>query len=213
MKIIYEDESLLVIDKPANIDIDGLANLLSKKYIYLKELPRSGIVHRLDKETSGLILVAKNISFLDNLQKQFKERTVEKKYLCLVNGQTAEKGKIETLIGRSLADRKKQKVYLFNEPGSKGKREAITQYHKIKEFKDYSLLEVIIKTGRKHQIRCHLSYINHPIVGDKVYGFKNEKNITGLERQFLHARYIKINNQEFFSELPLELKKILNKLK
>lgn len=213
MQIVYQDQDLLAIDKPAGITIEELEKILLKEFSFLKDLPRAGIVHRLDKDTSGLLLIAKNKEYLDSLQKEFKERKIEKKYICLVIGKTDSQGEIKTLLGRSPNNRLKQKVYLFTEPQAGTTREAITSYKKIKEYQDYSLLEVKIETGRKHQIRCHLSYINHPIAGDKLYGFKNQACPKELNRQFLHAQSIKIKNKEFFSELPKDLKKILDNLK
>jgi 23S rRNA pseudouridine1911/1915/1917 synthase len=205
INIIYEDKDLLVIDKPAGIDSDSFENR----------------IHRLDKDTSGILLIAKNNEALDFFQKQFQERKVEKKYTALVVGEIKDdkrEGIIKTLIGRSPKDRRKQKVYFPHEPDSKGKREAITKYRVLQNFKNYTLIEVKTETGRKHQIRDHFAYFNHPIVGDKVYGFKNQLCPEGLKRQFLHANYLKIklpNNQiqEFKSELPKELKLCLQKLK
>ena len=115
-------------------------------------------------------------------------------------------------------ERKKQKVYLPQEPDSKGKREAITEYRILEEFQDYTLVEVWPKTGRKHQIRCHFSYLGHPIAGDKRYGFKNQPCPKGLSRHFLHASYLNIKlpdgeNKEFFSPLPKDLKDVLKELR
>lgn len=234
IKIIYEDNDVLVVDKPAGIETIALINSLSKQYSGLKK------VHRLDKDTSGALLIAKNDESLIFLQKQFtpleitsdsgsslspesltgfKTRRVEKKYLALIVGNLKNnQGRIETLIGRSPKDRKKQKVYLLTEPGAGGKREAITEYKVLEKFKDYTLLEVSPKTGRKHQIRCHLAYLGHPIVGDKMYGFKNQVCPKGLKRQFLHASHIKINLpdgkiREFNSDLSEDLKLCLQNLK
>ncbi len=199
---LYEDENVLVIDKPAGVNSDDFEKR----------------VHRLDKDTSGILLIAKNDKSLDFLQKQFKKRKVKKKYLALAVGNLKDKeGKIETLLGRSPKDRKKQKVYLSNEPGAEGKREAITEYKVLKKFKNYTLIEVQPKTGRKHQIRVHLSYISHPLAGDKMYGFKNQPCPEGLKRQFLHASYLKIQLpsgkiKEFKSELPEDLKKVIKNL-
>ncbi len=199
IKTIYEDDDIWVIDKPAGVNSDNF----------------KGRVHRLDKDTSGVLLIAKNEKTLIFLQKQFKTREVEKKYLALIVGNLKNnQGKIETLIGRAPKDRKKQKVYLSTEPEADGKREAATEY-KIKErFDDYTLLEVSPKTGRKHQIRCHLAYLGHPIAGDKMYGFKNQICPKELKRQFLHASYLKIKMpdakyKEFKSELPDDLKSCL----
>jgi len=222
MKRIYEDENLIAIDKPAGIVVyPNLIKELFKKFPYLKNVgraPRYGIVHRLDKETSGILLIAKNNKALDFFQSQFKARQVEKKYLALVVGEIREnQGIIKTLIGRSKKDGKKQKIYLPGSPDSKGKRKAITQYRVLEKFKDYTLIEVQIKTGRKHQIRIHFAGILHPVAGDKVYGFKNQPKPKGLERQFLHANYLKITLpsgeiKEFKSRLPDELEKVLKNL-
>jgi 23S rRNA pseudouridine1911/1915/1917 synthase len=203
MEVIYEDEDLLVIDKPAGMVAD--------------EIPKR--VHRLDKDTSGIILIAKNDKALEFFQKQFKERKVEKKYLALVVGNLKQnQGVIETLIGRSPKDRRKQKVYLSGEPNSHGKRKAITKYKVLQRFQNYTLIEVEPKTGRKHQIRTHLAYLGHPIVGDKLYGFKGQICPQGLKRQFLHASYLKIKlpsgtEKEFKSDLPEDLKLCLLNLK
>jgi 23S rRNA pseudouridine1911/1915/1917 synthase len=257
IKIIYEDDDLLVVDKPAGIVVfpEGqtlkseektLIDYLIEQFPNLKdagETPRYGIVHRLDKDTSGVLLVAKTTEALIFLQKQFKNktnavlstslgdknydsnplalldnRTVEKKYTCLVEGVVkTDKGRIETLIGRAPGDKRKQKAYSLGDPNSAGKREAITEYKVLERFLDYTLLEVEIKTGRRHQIRCHFSYLQHPIAGDKLYGFKNSKIPTGLTRQFLHSAYLKIQLpsgeiKEFKSELPEELNNILKSL-
>jgi 23S rRNA pseudouridine1911/1915/1917 synthase len=196
MRIIYEDDDLLVYDKPAGINCD--------------DFPKR--VHRLDKDTSGIFLVAKNEGALNFLQKQFKERKVEKKYVSLIAGHLKNQtGEIKTLLGRSPNDRRKQKVFMPQEPGEGNRREAVTLYKVLQRFKDYDLIEAEPKTGRKHQIRVHLSYLGHPIAGDKLYGFKGQPTPSGLKRQFLHASFLKIklpNNQikEFKSELPDELK-------
>jgi len=239
IKIIYEDADLLVVDKPAGIIVfeEGknpsassgpfLINELIKRYPELKntgEQPRYGIVHRLDKDTSGVLLVAKSNEALIFLQKQFKNRGVEKKYVCLVEGVVEDDfGKIETLIARAKGDPRKQKAYPPAD-APKSAREAITQYKVLTRYKDYTLLEVEIKTGRRHQIRCHFSYLKHPIAGDKLYSFKNSKTPPGLLRQFLHSQKLKIQLpfdaaqgrpgevKEFASELPEELQSILDNL-
>lgn len=212
IKIIFEDNDLLVIDKPAGISvIPDLINELIEKYPKLKsagEAPRYGIVHRLDKDTSGVLLVAKSTEALKFFQNQFINRGVEKKYVCLVEGVVKDDfGRIENLIARSKNDFRKQTV---SETG----RQAITEYKVLERYKDYTLLEVKIKTGRRHQIRCHLSYLQHPIAGDKLYKFKNSKIPDGLTRQFLHANYLKIKllngeEKEFYSDLPEDLKQVL----
>jgi len=228
LKIIYEDENVLVIDKPPGIIVfpekaleeKTLIEYIIKQYPRIENVgntPRCGTVHRLDRDTSGILLVAKNTKILEFLQKQFQERKVVKKYTALVVGQIKEgEGKIETLIGRSPKNRLKQKVYSLGDP--KGKRKAETYYKVIKKFEDYTLLEVEMKTGRRHQIRCHMAYINHPIAGDKLYGFKNQPSPESLTRQFLHASYLKVKlpdnkEKEFRSELPDDLKEVINKQK
>jgi len=227
MKVIYEDKDMLVVNKPAGIDVIEMMNLLIKENSELEKVgeePRYGLVHRLDKDTSGVILVAKTQRGLFFYQKQFSdkskglEKRLEKRYIALVVGNVKNnKGEIKTLIGRGINDRKKQKVYLPHEPNIKGKREANTFYKVVKRFKDYTLLDVFPKTGRKHQIRVHMAYLNHPIVGDKVYGFKNQPSPEEMSQHFLHAKCIKIKmlneeTKEFCSELPNNLQEIINKL-
>ncbi|MBI2625347.1 MAG: RluA family pseudouridine synthase [Candidatus Nealsonbacteria bacterium] len=202
-KILYEDENIITYDKPAGLNSD--------------DIPRR--IHRLDKDTSGIFLVAKNDRTLEFLQKQFQGRTVEKKYIALVVGNVKnDKGIIETLLGRSPKDRRKQKVYFQGEPLSEGKREAKTLYKVLQKFQNYDLLEIEPKTGRKHQIRAHLAYLGHPIAGDKLYGFKNQPFPPGLCRQFLHASFLRIKLpsgeiKEFNSNLPEDLKLCLKTLK
>jgi 23S rRNA pseudouridine1911/1915/1917 synthase len=127
-----------------------------------------------------------------------------------------ENGVICTFIARSKKDGRKQKVYLVNESHPESAREAITEYKVLKDYEKYTLLEVQIKTGRRHQIRCVFSHLHHPVAGDKLYGFKNSKKPAGLTRQFLHSAYLKIQlpngkKQEFTSELPEDLKKVIDK--
>lgn len=196
LKKIYEDDKVRVIDKPAGITVEEF------------EKP----AHRLDKDTSGVLLLAKDDETLEFLQNQFKERKVKKKYLALVVGNLKDKqGKIETLLGRAPRDRRKQKVYLPHDPQAKGKREAVTSYKVLQKFSEYDLIEVEPETGRKHQIRVHLAYLGHPIACDKLYGFKNQPYPKNLKRQFLHSTYLKIKlpdgkTKEFRSELPKDLK-------
>jgi len=229
-KILYENNNLLVIDKPAGIVVfpenkiteKTLIDLLLEKYPDLKNVgkpPRCGIVHRLDKDTSGILLVAKDNKILDFLQKQFKTGRLIKKYLALIVGNLkTEQGKIETFIGRSPKNRMKQKIYLPLEPGAEGKRKAITEYRTLKKFPDYTLVEVVPKTGRKHQIRCQFAHLGQPIAGDKLYGFKNQPCPKGLSRQFLHASYLEIKSPNnkikiFCSDLSKDLKEVLKNLK
>lgn len=203
MKIIFEDENVRVLDKPAGI----VADQFNKR------------VHRLDKDTSGVLLIAKDNKTLEFLQKQFKDRKVVKKYIALVIGNLKGKGgTLETLLGRSPKNRRKQKVYLAQEPKVAGKRKAITKYKVLERFDSYTLIEVQPQSGRKHQIRAHFAYLGHPLAGDKMYGFKNQPAPQELKRQFLHASYLRIELpnkeiKEFESELPNDLKLCLQKLK
>ncbi len=227
IKTAYEDKNVLIVDKPAGITVfpEGpskektLVDYIVEAFPYIENVgspPRYGIVHRIDKDTSGILMVAKNNEEFEFLQKQFKERKTEKKYIALAVGEIkGNNGKIETLIGRSPKDRRKQKVFLPNDPKAQGKRTALTQYIVLKRLKGYTLCEVSIKTGRKHQIRTHFSYIGHPIAGDKLYGFKGQSK---LKRQFLHASYIKIHsidNKEIEVNigLPEDLKEIIKNIK
>lgn len=204
-KVIFENEDLLVIEKPAGINSDDFKRR----------------VHRLDKETSGLLLIAKNNKALKFFQEQFKKRKVKKKYLLLVIGKVSPRqGEIKTFFARGGKDRRKQKVFLPLEPKARGKKlkEAITKYRVIKEFKEYTLIEAIPKTGRRHQIRAHFANLGHPIAGDKLYAFKRQICPKGLRRQFLHATYLRIQLpngeiKEFKSKLPKDLKEVLNNLK
>jgi 23S rRNA pseudouridine1911/1915/1917 synthase len=230
-QIIYEDSDLLAIDKPPGIVVfpeeengqkeKTLIDFLLEKFPDLKnvgEPPRYGIAHRLDKDTSGILLVAKTDESLSSLQKQFENRETSKKYIALATGIIKQdSGRIETLLGRSPQNRQKQKAYVANEPGGGNKREAVTDFQVLKRFKDYTLVELFPKTGRKHQIRVHLAYLGHPIAGDKLYGFKNQPCPKGLKRQFLHAAYLKVKSiggkeLELESRLPEDLETIIKQI-
>jgi 23S rRNA pseudouridine1911/1915/1917 synthase len=216
LNILYEDDDLLVVDKPAGLTVHPapghpahtLVNAILAHFPHLAEISdslRPGIVHRLDKDTSGVMLVAKNRAAQADLINQFKTRSVVKAYLVLVKGHlTSERGIIEAALGRDLGNRKRMTVVTEG-------REARTQYQVIKYIDGYTLLEVILETGRTHQIRVHLSAIGYPVVGDPVYGVKSPY----LSRQFLHASRLgfKLPSTgeyvEFTSELPLDLAQAL----
>jgi 23S rRNA pseudouridine1911/1915/1917 synthase len=183
---------------------------------------RPGIVHRLDKDTSGVMIIAKNQKSFDWLKKQFKDRQANKKYLALVSGRLEEKeGQVKTLLQRASSDPTRQKVSIGD-----GK-ESLTLYKVIKEFKNYSLLEVSPKTGRLHQIRVHLAYLGHPVAGDAKYGPRLRQGfggqgkhlpiLPGLGRQFLHATELDVTlpdgqKQVFAAPLPEDLEKVLKNL-
>ncbi|MDD5289153.1 MAG: RluA family pseudouridine synthase, partial [Dehalococcoidales bacterium] len=193
VKILYEDNDLLVIDKPAGLTVHPAPGhpghtLVNAVLSHLSNLPdaddttRPGIVHRLDKDTSGVMLVAKNSTALTNLSDQFKARSVKKVYLTLVQGHLKpERGTIEAPIGRDSGDRKKMSV-----TGESRGRQSRTNYRVIKYLGNYTLLEITPETGRTHQIRVHLAAIGYPVVGDTTYGMKS----AHLDRQFLHAHRI-----------------------
>lgn len=232
-EIVYQDSDLLVINKPAGITVfpenenqteETLIDQLLVAFPYLKEAgmpPRYGIAHRLDKDTSGLLLVAKNSQFLEALQKQFEDRQTVKKYLTLLQGKvTTKEGEINSLIGRCPSHRTKQCAFspIGPDASKKGLRPAVTDWKVVEVFDDFTLVEAYPKTGRKHQLRVHFSSIGHPIAGDQLYGFKDSKAITGLSRQFLHAQYLKIKmangqDKEFNCPLPPDLQNIILNLK
>ncbi|MFC1630244.1 RluA family pseudouridine synthase [Patescibacteria group bacterium] len=229
--IIYEDENLLVVEKPAGMNVylenskeKTLIGLISERFpktINVGIPPRYGLVHRLDKETSGIVLIAKTNEALMLLQQSFKEGKVTKKYLALVSGKLTEKqSKVETVIRRSPKDPQKQQAFPLQSPEAQqtGSRKAVTEYKALSFFQDFTYVEVFPKTGRRHQIRCHFSYLGHPVAGDKLYSFKNQLVLENLNRHFLHASYLKISlpkgeSKEFHSDLPEDLKNILNQLK
>ena len=219
LKIIYEDDDILVIDKPAGIAVHPAPGTPSGTLVnaILNYLPgiakdadslRPGIVHRLDKDTSGLILVAKNRTAQANLSDQFKDRMVKKTYITLVKGKlTPEQGIIEADIGRDPKNRQRMAVVAEG-------REARTDYKVIRYYGNHTLLEIRPETGRTHQIRVHLAAIGYPVVGDVTYGFSTKH----LNRQFLHAGKIGFNLPssgqwvEFESPLPADLQKALAEL-
>ena len=216
LDIIYEDDDLLVVDKPAGLTVHPapghpshtLINAILSHFPHLADIGdslRPGVVHRLDKDTSGVMLVAKNSVAQANLAEQFKTHTVAKAYLVLVKGHlTPENGIIEAAIGRDPRNRKRMAVV------TRG-REARTEYQVVKYIGNCTLLEVRPETGRTHQIRVHLSAIGYPVVADPVYGVKS----AHLSRQFLHASRLgfKLPSTgeyiEFTSDLPPDLEQAL----
>jgi 23S rRNA pseudouridine1911/1915/1917 synthase len=219
LTIVYEDEDILVIDKPAGLTVHPapghpnhtLVNAVLAHCPDLamsNELMRPGIVHRLDKDTSGLIVIAKNDFVREYLAAQFKSRTVTKGYLVLVKGRLSpEQGIIEAPIGRDPHSRRRMAIM---EAG----KEASTKYQVRKYLDNYTLVEVTPLTGRTHQIRVHLSAIGCPVVGDPVYGVKS----THLNRQFIHAYRLGFRlpstkqYREFTVPLPVDLERALEHL-
>jgi len=239
-RIVFKDDCFLVIDKPAGMVVnraksvkgqtvqDLIESKIKSKKVKEKTLAgnskfrdfykRSGIVHRLDKETSGLLIVARTPEVFKNLQSQFKKREVEKKYLALVHGRVKpEKGEVEAPVGRLAWNRERFGVF----PGGRPSR---TKY-KVKKYyrrasNDYTLLELSPVTGRTHQIRVHLKYLGHPVVSDSFYaGRKTAKRDRSFcPRLFLHAFRLLFTHPKtgkkvsFSSKLPRELERALKTL-
>ncbi len=223
LNIIFENSDLVVLNKPAGMVVHpapghASGTLVNAALGRLDDLEgiggeiRPGIVHRLDKDTSGVIIIAKNERSLVWLQDQFKSRRVQKVYLALVDGKPpTPTGRIEAAISRDPAHRKQMAIV------SEGKgRKAVTEYKTLHEYSAHTLIEAHPLTGRTHQIRLHMAFIKCPIVGDKVYGKK--KPTLEIERHFLHAERISIilpgekEARTFTAPLPEELQKILDSL-
>lgn len=211
---IYEDSAISVVNKPAGVETttgpSGGESI--EKLIGIKNVERGGIVHRLDKDTSGVLALAKTQSAYDNLKKQFFEHLVNKIYLTLVLGATASRGEVISYIVRDPKRKQAMKAISYPTGLERGKlRKAETFYNKIKETKTgsniASLLEVEIKTGRTHQIRVHLQSIGHPVLGDEMYNTKMSKELSvklGLKRQFLHAKLLAFSHPETEEKVKFE---------
>ena len=222
IEIIYEDEDIIVVNKPkgmvvhpANGNPDGtlvnaIMNICKDSLSGIGGEIRPGIVHRLDKDTSGLLIVAKNDMAHVKMSEQIKNHEVKKTYIALVRGVIKEnEATIDMPIGRSRTDRKKMTV-------AKDGKNAVTHIKVLKRYDKYTLLEINIETGRTHQIRVHLSHIGYPIIGDYIYS--NGKNEFGVEGQCLHAKSLEfkhpITKKEMKLEAPLPeyFQDIINKL-
>ena len=223
LDIIFENDDLVVVNKPAGMVVHPAAGhstgtLVHAALAHAPEMEgvggvqRPGIVHRLDKDTSGLILLAKNDHTHHFLQDQFRDRLVKKVYLALVDGQPpTAKGRVEAAIGRDTSQRKRMAVV----PDHKG-RSAVSDYITLESFPDHTLVEVHPLTGRTHQIRVHLAFLDCPITGDTIYG--RRKPSLPIKRHFLHAQRLSIKipgetePRTFEAQLPDELQKILTTL-
>ncbi|WP_434283821.1 RluA family pseudouridine synthase [Clostridium botulinum] len=222
LDIIYEDKDVIVVNKPQEMVVHPAPGVYSGTLVnallhHCKDLSgingvaRPGIVHRIDKDTSGILVVAKNDISHNNLAAQFKEHSISRVYMALVEGIIKdEQGTIEAPIGRHPVDRIKMAVV-------KDGRHAVTHYKVIERFKNHTLVECRLETGRTHQIRVHMSHIMHPLVGDPVYGYKKQR--FNLKGQMLHAKLLGFIHPtteqyvEFESELPEYFKKIIKILK
>jgi len=236
LNIVYEDEWLIVVDKPAGMVVHPgagvshgtLANALLYHFRQLSQggTERPGVVHRLDKATSGLLVIAKNEQIHEELAGQFRRREVEKQYQALVYGHLEKKkGVIQVPLGRDTAVRTRISTR------SRKLREAVTEYEVLRQLRHFSLLRVVLHTGRTHQIRVHLQHLKHPVVGDETYGGEPRrflrglpagaalvKQVTGLGRHFLHAGFLAFRHPvrrervTFDSPLPVELAEFLARL-
>jgi len=225
--VVYEDDTLVVVNKPAGLVVHPAAGtpsgtLANALAFHFQQLPargvRPGIVHRLDRDTSGLIVVAKTEAALENLSDQFRDRTVFKSYVALVHGRMSpDSGKIDQPLARDRSNRTRMAVV-------RGGRNALTLYRVRRSFDRFTLLDVELKTGRTHQIRVHLAWLKHPVVGDETYGGgrdntiqdpKLRAHVRNLKRHFLHAEKLSFTHPKtgevvkFESPLPAELSALL----
>ncbi|MBX6377076.1 MAG: RluA family pseudouridine synthase [Clostridia bacterium] len=198
LDVLYEDEHILVVNKPRDMPVHPapghptgtLVNALLRRYgdFQVGDRLRPGIVHRLDKDTTGVLVVARNDAALLNLQRQIKNRTVKRLYLALVRGTPPAAGTVDAPIGRHPGSRTRMAVVADGRP-------AVTHYRRLEVFDRYSLLEVQLETGRTHQIRVHLAHIGHPVAGDVIYGGRRgTRGELGLEGQALHARRLEFTH-------------------
>lgn len=219
--LVYEDKDMVIINKNPGVIVHPAqgyytGTLVNAVLYHIKDLStingiiRPGIVHRLDKDTSGLIVIAKNDTAHVKLTDMFKDKTIEKRYVCICKGNFKNSsGRIETLIGRDPRDRKKMDVVTEN-----GKI-AITNYEVLDSVQGFSLVDVKIETGRTHQIRVHMKSLNHPILGDEIYGSGSEL----AKRQMLHSYYLKFNHpitgkeMVILGELKEDFKDVARRLK
>ena len=230
LTIIYEDSSLMIINKQAGLVVHPgagnqdhtLVNALLHHAPQLHELPRAGMIHRLDKQTSGLLVIAKTLSAYTALVRQMQAREIKRYYLALVQGHVISGGTIETFYGRHPRHRLKMAV-------NSGHRQAITHYRINKHYQGYfTLLNITLETGRTHQIRVHMQHVKHPILGDPLYGQRPkmptnlpqdiQDKLLSFKRQALHAATLTLKHPErdetltFTAELPDDFQTILTTL-
>lgn len=235
LAVVYEDDDLIVIDKPAGMVVHPAGGhpggtLVNAVLAHAPDLEgvgdegRPGIVHRLDKDTSGLITVAKNDRAYRHLQAQFKDRLAQKMYLALVVGHPpTPTGRIEAPLGRDPKNRQRMAVVRGGSEAGRGTiaaREAITEYRARESFKQFTLLEAEPKTGRTHQVRVHMLFLGCPLAGDTLYATRQSAGLKlpGLHRQFLHAARLILQlpsgpTRTFESPLPPDLAEVLDELR
>ena len=230
LEIIFEDRDILIVNKPAGLVVhpaaghaDGtLQNALLNHLPTLAQIPRCGIVHRIDKDTSGLLMVAKTLQSHHSLVDQLQMRTIDREYVALVQGSIVAGGTIDQPIGRHSTDRKKFSV-------NRGGKLAITHFRVLERFAAHTLVRVKLETGRTHQIRVHMAHINHPLVGDPVYGGRARlpagaepgliSILRSFRRQALHAHTLGLSHpeteehMEWSSELPHDFQQLLDALR
>lgn len=218
IKKIYEDEDLLVIDKPAGVIVNKAVSTrgkltvqgwLEKNFdwpVFKKKVFRQGIVHRLDKDTSGLLILAKNAKALKNMQSSFKKRQVKKEYLSLVHGHLKpKKGKVTAPVTRNPFNKQRFGVFVGGKPAETSYQ--VVEYY-LRDKKQYSLISLKPKTGRTHQLRVHLKYLGYPIVADKWYGGRKQhkKDLKWCENLFLQAIKLEFKQPVTKKELSLKIK-------
>ncbi len=229
LDIIFEDDCLLIVNKPAGLVVHPAAgnwhgtllNALLNHDANLDTLPRAGIVHRIDKETSGLLMIAKTLQAHHSLTQQLQEREITREYLAVTRGRMTAGGTVDEPIGRHPTDRKR---YTVRESG----KEAVTHYRVVQRFAHYTLAQLKLETGRTHQIRVHMAHIRYPLLGDPVYGGrfqmppncspKLEQELRGFKRQALHAAKLGLQHPvadeyyEWEQPLPDDMTRLINAL-
>ena len=225
LDIVHEDDDLIILNKPNNVVVHPgsgnwsgtLLNGILFRYPYNKNIPRAGVVHRLDKNTTGLMVVAKSLEAQTSLVRQLQSKTVRREYYALVSGRTPAQGTIDEPIGRHPRNRKKMSII------ANGK-DAITHYTTIDHGREWSALSCLLQTGRTHQIRVHLTSLGHPLIGDQTYTGKSKKYASltkalPFERQALHAKSLTLTHpttnqiMTWDAEIPADIQTLLAALK